>query len=95
MAYRTTQKQCQTLIDHINQITHSPVNQWEPGAKGNEQNIGHYLMDWNSWHDRVTLARICTPGGGITHPLGETYYTIREFFHVLHAYIYGLKEPRA
>jgi len=95
MAYRNTRQKCQALIDHINKITDSPARQWEEGAKGNEQNIGHYLMDFNSWHDRVTLARIETPGGGISHPIGETYYPIGTFFHVLHAYIYGLKDGKA
>lgn len=91
MAYRITRQQVQSLVNQINKITESPLTQWNEGAKGNEQNVGFHLLDWNSWHDRVTLARICTPGGGISHPIGETYYTIRELFHVLHAYIYGLQ----
>jgi hypothetical protein len=39
----------------------------------------------------VTLARIVTPGGGISHPLAEEYFTVRELFHLLHAYIRGLQ----
>lgn len=89
MSDRVTEKQLQSLVDYINTITNSPKESYSKGEDGHyHANIGNYHID--GAYGGVTLHQIVTDGGGVTTPLGGGYFTKRELYQKLYAFIRGI-----
>lgn len=86
---RITEKQLQSLIDHLNKITNSPATPYAKDETGKyTAQVGNYHLDCA--YGGYNLARMCSAGGGISHPITSGYMTKRELYNLIHAYIRGI-----
>jgi len=87
---RITQKDLESLIKQINELTNSPLTYSTKNDDGSYKcsNIGHYHLSYA--YGGVNIHRIVNDGGGITTPLGGGYYTKRELYIKLTSFISGL-----
>lgn len=89
MSDRITEKQLESLVDYINTITNNPKESYSKVEDGHYRaNIGNYHID--GAYGGVTLHQIVTDGGGVTAPLGGGYFTKRELYQKLNAFIHGI-----
>lgn len=89
MSDRVTQKQLESLVDYINEITGQPKTSYSKDDNGRYRaNIGNYHID--GAYGGVNLHQIVTDGGGVTEPLGGGYWSKRELYYKLHAFIRGI-----
>lgn len=91
--YRITQKDLEGMVNEINRLTGSPI---ATHTKGDD---GHYFSNVDNYHlsyayGGVSLHRFCNDGGGVITPLGGGYYTKRELYTMLQAYINGLCDAK-
>lgn len=84
MTNRISQSQLESLVDTINRLTNSPAKPY--GDNG--ANVGNFHLSYA--YGGVTLHRMVNDGGGVTTPLGGGYFTKRELFEKMHAFIGGL-----
>lgn len=94
MADRITEKQLRALVDRLNRETGSPLEAYTKGDNGRyHANIGNYHLDCA--YSGFTLARMVNESGGITHPIGwGRYFTKRELWFVLQAFMDGIEEGK-
>ena len=89
MSNRITQKDLEYQVETINRITNSPDKPYDMSREGSGRaNIGHYHLSYA--YGGVNLHRMVNDGGGITTPLGGGYWTKRELYQKLNAFIAGL-----
>jgi hypothetical protein len=89
-----TQKHLESLVKYINEITKSPAEPYTKQSTGEfRSNVGNYHLDWA--YSGVNLARMCNESGGISQPIGGGFFTKRELYEKLHAYIRGIETGKA
>jgi len=76
---RITIHDLRARADYLNRITNSPSD-YQPG---------HYFID--RANGGYTLAKICNPSRGESHPLGDYRLTAREMYIAINAYIAGIE----
>lgn len=84
-----TKKDLEAVVNRINLITKSPTESYAKLKNGTyKANIGNYHLDgaYGGW----CLHRMQNLGGGISTPIGSGYYTKRELYEKMQAYICGL-----
>jgi hypothetical protein len=87
---RITEKQLESLVQWINELTNSPPTSYTRTEDGKlSANIGNYHL--YHAYGGVNLHRMTNTGGGVNTPLGEGTRTKRELFNQLHAFINGLR----
>jgi hypothetical protein len=87
---RITEKQLESLVQWVNELTNSPPTSYTRTEDGKlSANIGNYHLYFA--YGGVNLHRITNTGGGVNTPLGEGTRTKRELFNQLHAFINGLR----
>ena len=87
---RTTHKQLEALVLHLNKMTGSPTESYTRTDKGLKANIGNYYI--SGAYGGVQLERICTDGGGCTVISKDGYGTKRQLETWIRAYMAGLEE---
>jgi hypothetical protein len=90
MSDRITEKNLKSLVDTINHITNSPTEQYTQTEGGYRANVGNYHLSFA--YGGVTLHRMVNDGGGVTTPLGGGYFSKRELYFKMHAFINGIEE---
>ena len=89
MSDRITEKRLKSLVDYINELTGQPKEAYSKQEDGTyKANVGNYHID--GAYGGVNLHQICTDGGGVTEPLGGGYWTKKELYQKLHAFIRGI-----
>ena len=87
---RITEKQLESLVQWVNELTNSPATSYTRTEGGKlSANIGNYHLYYA--YGGVNLHRMTNTGGGVNTPLGEGTRTKRELFNQLHAFINGLR----
>jgi hypothetical protein len=87
---RITEKQLESLVQWINELTNSPATSYTRTEDGKSSaNIGNYHLYFA--YGGVNLHRMTNTGGGVSTPLGGGTRTKRELFNQLHAFINGLR----
>jgi hypothetical protein len=87
---RITEKQLESLVQWVNELTNSPPTSYTRTEDGKlSANIGNYHLYFA--YGGVNLHRMTNTGGGVNTPLGEGTRTKRELFNQLHAFINGLR----
>jgi hypothetical protein len=87
---RITEKQLESLVQWVNELTNSPPTSYTRTEDGKlTANIGNYHLYFA--YGGVNLHRMTNTGGGVNTPLGEGTRTKRELFNQLHAFINGLR----
>lgn len=91
MSNRITEKDLQSLVDRLNEITGNKKEQYTKDETTGRYvgNIGNYHLSFA--YGGVTLHQMFNEGGGITTPLGGGYFTKRELYYKLHAFISGIQ----
>ena len=84
MTQRITDKQLDSLCEHLNRITSSPLKPWANGRA----NVGNYHI--SHAYGGVCLMQHVNESGGATCPLGQGHGTKRELYNTMHAHIKGL-----
>lgn len=85
---RISEKDLQSLVDTINEITESPLTQ----IGENGWNVGNYHLAFA--YGGVNLHRVVNDSGGVTCPIMSGYYTKRELHTMLVSFIYGLTSQK-
>lgn len=89
MSNRITEKDLQNQVNWLNEITNQPKEQYTKNEKGEyKANIGNYHLSFA--YGGVTLHQMFNDGGGVVTPLGGGYFTKRELYYKLHAFIAGI-----
>lgn len=83
---RITEKELESVVLRINNITGSPV---KPYIDGKAQ-IGNYHLSYA--YGGVSLHRMHNEAGGVTTPLSCGHISKRELYNLMQAYISGLLE---
>jgi hypothetical protein len=86
---RITEKQLESLVQWVNELTNSPATSYTRTDDKLTANIGNYHLYYA--YGGVNLHRMTNTGGGVNTPLGEGTRTKRELFNQLHAFINGLR----
>ena len=90
---RITEKQLESLVTLINEITGSPLEPYSRAADGKlNANIGNYHL--SHAYGGVNVHRMVNHGGGINCPINHGYVTKRELYNAMHAYIRGLEHTK-
>ena len=91
---RITNKQLESLVSYLNKITNSPDKSYSIGEDGlYHANPGCYCLD--GAYGGVNLNRICNDGGGVNTPLGGGFYTKKELYNKISAFIKGIEEGKS
>lgn len=85
---RITDKQLESLVDRINELTDSPMQPWIDG----KAQIGNYHLSYA--YGGVCLHRMFNTGGGVTTPLVHGHVPKRELYNAMWAFIEGLEFVR-
>ena len=89
-SYRVTEKELESLVEWLNEITGQPKEQYTKDEAGNyKSNIGNYHLSFA--YGGVALHRMVNDGGGVTEPLYTGHVSKRELAERLYAYIYGIQ----
>ena len=88
MTYRIKQRDLESLVERINEITNSPKTYGTRDENGFRSHIDHYHLDYA--YGGVKMVRAMNDGGGIDVISTGGYGTKRELFNWLHAFISGL-----
>lgn len=86
MSERITQKDLESLVERINELTNSPLKPYD--HETHKSNVGNYHLSYA--YGGVNLHRMVNNGGGVETPLGGGYHTKRELYVKLRAFISGL-----
>jgi hypothetical protein len=89
---RITEKQLESLVQWINELTNSPATSYTRTDDKLTANIGNYHLYFA--YGGVNLHRMTNTGGGVSTPLGGGTRTKRELFNQLHAFINGIQTNR-
>jgi hypothetical protein len=89
---RITEKQLESLVQWINELTNSPATSYTRTDDKLTANIGNYHLYYA--YGGVNLHRMSNEGGGVSTPLGGGTRTKRELFNQLHAFINGIQTNR-
>lgn len=94
MSNRITEKQLQTLCDHLNRITNSPMVTYSAGPDGPLKNkrliaqIGNYHLSFA--YGGVSLLRVCNESGACADVFGCGHTTKRDLQNRMCAYVDGI-----
>ncbi len=86
---RITEANLQAVVDRINRITHSPLEQYTKVGTEYQSNVGNYHLDHA--YGGVSLCRMQNKSGGVEDVLRTGHTTKRELYDQLHAFIRGLE----
>lgn len=90
--YRITMKDLERLCRDINLETNSPLESYTKGENGKfNVNVGNYHLEgaYSGWN----LVRMHEKGG-TSNPIRGGYYTKRELYDMMYAYLSGIREGR-
>lgn len=90
MTTRTTQKDLDCLVNHLNRITGNNPKAWQTVNGRNLANIGTYVL--NGAYGGWKLAQITNEGGGERNPISMGYVSKKECYYAIHAYISGIED---
>lgn len=80
---RITQKQLESLVNHINKVSGTPTEPYTRQEDGTyKANIGNYHLDYA--YGGVKLVKMTNENGGITAVSSGGYGTKRELWNQLH-----------
>ena len=82
---RVTQKQLESLVDRLNEVTNSPRSYFNEETR--KINIGHYCLDYA--YGGVALEKTVNEGGAVCVIIGRG--TKRELYDRLHALLDGIR----
>ena len=85
MIQRITDKQLDSLCEHLNRITSNPLKPWANGRAA----VGNYHI--SHAYGGVCLMRHVNASGGATCPLGQGHVPKRALYNLIHAFIKGLE----
>lgn len=85
---RITVKHLRPIISRLNKMTNSPAEYWD--RKTHKAHVGHFLLD--KCYGGYQLQRVFNEDGGATCPLGSYRLSAREMYHVLQAFMEGLRQ---
>jgi len=89
-----TQKDLETLTEHINKATDSPLEPHKRNGKKGERkagftaNVGHYYLNYA--YGGVKLLRIYNESGGVETVSTIGYATKRELYNWMRAFLAGI-----
>ena len=87
MANVITTKNLQAVVDRINTVTDSPMEQYTSVNGKLLANIGNYHL--SGAYSGYALHRMCTTGGGITDISNSGHISKRALYDIMHAYLAG------
>jgi hypothetical protein len=85
---RITTKQLEAVVERINRMTNSPLTPYSNG----KPNAHCYHLDWA--YGGVSLVRMAEVGTGISHPIGGGFFTKKELYFRMQAFICGLEAKK-
>ena len=85
MTQRITDKQLDSLCEHLNRITSSPLKPWADGRAA----VGNYHI--SHAYGGVCLMRHVNASGGVTCPIVHGHVPKRELYNLIYAFIKGLE----
>lgn len=69
---RYTRKDAEACFERLLKVTgHRHADSWN--------DVGGWQLDYAGCYGGYVVEEICTPGGGVRHPLGDRRRTAREF----------------
>jgi hypothetical protein len=84
---RVTKQMILQKMRTLNAVLKRPELQWDPGAKGNEMNVGHLHLEDTGFGMR--LVEICSPGGA-ERSWSDTLVGSRQTYDYLVGVLHGI-----